>query len=55
MSRCFLMPRNMFVWGDETGTDKRKFGYRLRGTYNSHISQNSHQRAEGQCNSSNDI
>ena len=36
MSRCFLMPRSMFVWVDETGTDKRdnlrKFGYGLRGT-----------------------
>lgn len=30
------MPRNMFVWVAETGTDKRdnlrKFGYALRGT-----------------------
>ena len=35
MSHCFLFKREMFVWADETGVDKRnhirKFGYSLRG------------------------
>ena len=36
MAQTFLFKREMFVWVDETGTDKRdqlrKYGYALRGT-----------------------
>ncbi len=36
MAQTFLFKRDMFVWADETGTDKRdqlrKYGYSLRGT-----------------------
>ena len=35
MAQTFLFKRDMFVWVDETGTDKRdqlrKYGYALRG------------------------
>ncbi len=36
MAQCFLFKRDMFVWVDETGSDRRsnirKFGYALKGT-----------------------
>ncbi len=36
MSQTFMFQRNMFVWLDESGADRRdslrKFGYTLRGT-----------------------
>ena len=35
MSQCLLFSKKMFVWVDETGSDKRtkirKFGYALKG------------------------